>query len=426
MPTPINNSANISSLDSKIVADLCAGNFYVDVSPSVWIGTGYNNVQGASTQITNPVGIIFKNYPTSGFDILPPMTSVVSTPIPTIAGNYQYGTYTVAVRLTDSNGNYWVITKNVNICPPDSNNKTKSEGCLNASIKGNCQSGKVIIILNQPPTYKGTISTSQTNTLVLQYPTESGLPVFNTTIAAFAVQLFEGQYILTGSICALYNYGDNVFFNIKYKIKCEKIIKCIIDECCVFEKLDELNLQIQTDCTQDQKDKTSSIIVNALWLKNLAELAGNCGNDPSDYISQLEDLLGCTCTCNCNDGTPIIGNVPISGLQDFVYRGLLSQSGSADPVAVIGTGNSITISWTRQSPGKYLGTLIGTFTPLTITNTFSIVSFGLYALSGAGVGYFVKSGYNSPNSILVVTEDETNNPVDNLLINCPIELSILS
>jgi len=48
MSTPCTGSPDITTLDSKIVANLCDGNFYIDTSPSVYIATGYNDVQGAA------------------------------------------------------------------------------------------------------------------------------------------------------------------------------------------------------------------------------------------------------------------------------------------------------------------------------------------------------------------------------------------
>ena len=120
----ITNSANIASIDSDILADLCGGNFYVDILSSIWIGTGYNNVLGASVQIINPYGVIIKNYPTSGYDIYPPMSSVVTVSIPTQAGNYQYGQYSVNFRLTDANGTEYTVSKQLTICAPNQQNKT--------------------------------------------------------------------------------------------------------------------------------------------------------------------------------------------------------------------------------------------------------------------------------------------------------------
>ncbi len=420
MATEITGSPNITSLDSKIVADLCAGYFYVDVTPSVFTAEGIltsGGVQGASVKITNPLGIVIKQYATSGFDIYPPMTSIVSVLIPTVAGVYQYGTYTIDVTLTDEDGTQYTISKSVNICPPDPNNKNRNYGCMNIAINGNCKTGYVVFLLDNPPNYKGTTFTSQVNALTVKYPTESGKTDLSTAIGAFSILLYEGQYQVSGTVCALYTYGDNVFFKINYKVKCEKIIKCIIDECCVFAKFEELNLKLISDCTQEQKDATSSTILDAMRLLKTAELAADCGKDPSDYISQLESLLGCICTCNCNEGVPIIGSDTVSTiLGGFLYRGIVSQTSTNAPTAVASADNVVEITWTRSSDGLYIGTLSGTYTPLTAANCFLLTNISSLESS---VGHIVECGYNSADSIYIRTDG------DSQLNNNSIQLSIL-
>lgn len=424
---PINDSPNITSLDSRIRVDACGENFYVDVTPSVFTAEGImtsGGVQGASVQITNPVGVIIDPYPTSGFDIYPPMTSIYSFPIPLIAGVYGYGTYVIAVRLTDEDGDTYTVTKSVNFCPPDPNNKNRNYGCIDAKMQGNCLTGELLVILDNPPNYKGTQFTSQVNDLDLEYPTASGLDILEgIATQTFAVQLYEGQYKLTGTVCALYNYGDEVYFNINYKVKCEKIIYCIIDECCVQAKLEELRLKVKSDCTQVEKDITFSTLVEGVALFQLAKLAGQCGTDPSGIIADLEKLLGCTCTCNCNEGTPIIGNYS-SNL--FLYKAILTQVGTAAPTAEESSLNQVTITWTRTSAGLYIGTLSGTYTPLTEANTFVQINSSSFIQASPTAQSFIKAGYNAANSIYVRSNDITGVAADALIKNIPIELSILA
>ena len=312
MPTTTTGSFDISVLDDKIVADLCAGKFYIDLSPSAFIANGADYVEGASIKITNPVGTVIRNYISSGYDIYPPMTSVFEYAIPLVAGNYLYGTYIIDVKLTDQSGNEYVVSKSVNICIPDKLNKTKKEGCLNASITGNCDDGKVLIVLDQVPTYKGKTSSSQVNTLTVEYPTGSEVDPLDTTFSSFSVQLYEGVYKVTGSVCALYFYGDSVYFEVKYKVKCEKNIRCEIDRACIFAAFQALNAQVDTDCSDEEKNKTASKILDALRLLESIDMAVAAGQDPSDYINSLEELLQCKCTCNCNDGTPVINNNPVT------------------------------------------------------------------------------------------------------------------
>jgi len=148
----------------------------------------------------------------------------------------------------------------------------------------------VVITLNGIPTYKGTAAAIQVNDLTLYYPTESGLAPLDTVFDGFSVQLYEGEYKLTGDVVALYDYGDNVFFEIKYDVKCSKIIRCAIDECCIYAQLEELNSKLSSDCSNAELQETQSKIFDTLRLLKTIKLAANCGNDPSDYIIELENF----------------------------------------------------------------------------------------------------------------------------------------
>ncbi len=318
MPITVTGSSYISSLDSKIVASLCAEKFIINTDGSVFSAGGEVYVEGVSIKIVNPLGITIKDYPTSGYDIYPPLTEDFEYDIPTIAGAFQLGTYQITVRLTDENGEDWFIEKSVNICAPDKKNKNRKTGCLSASINGNCNDGKVVIVLDQVPTYKGLTSTSQENEFKLLYPTESELAPLETTFGSFSVALYEGEYKFSGTVCATYDAGDNIFFEVLYEVKCSKIIKCVLDECCVVDKLRELNAKLKSDCTTQEKEETSNVIFDTLRLLKTIKLTAKCGEDPSDYISELEELLGCQCTCNCNVGAPIINNAPVT---DFSFEG---------------------------------------------------------------------------------------------------------
>lgn len=320
--TVITGSSNIAVLDLKIVASLCTGQFCLDVTPSTYIGTGKNNVQGVKFQVTDPYNVIIRPYPSSGFDLSPAlsadMDSSLCINIPTLAGNFKYGKYVVTAELTDQNGSKYYVTKSVTICAPNSKDTSKNYGTLSAKIFGNCKDGKLFVIADNVPNYNGRTVESQVNDFKLQYPTVSGLPPIETPIGAFSVQIYEGQYIFSGEICATYNFTDNVFVEVKYKIKKEHTARCLIDECCVYERLEELNARLKTNCTDAEKTQTSDTILEALNYLKQIELAGACGKDATSYIESLEKLLGCSCQCNCAEGTPIINNNPG---KDFLIQG---------------------------------------------------------------------------------------------------------
>lgn len=316
--TIITTSPDIALLDISIHADTCGGLFYVDLIPSIWIASGATLVQGAKVQITNPLNVVVKNYGSS-FEISPAlsggMDASVTFAIPTISGGFQLGKYRIDVQLTDQNGTVFTNSKMVSICASDKNKPTLKYGSLSAQLNGNCQTGKVAVIIDNVPNYNGTIVQSQLNDFVVDYPTGSGLPELETAQTNFNVQLYEGVYKVAGTICAKYNFTDNVFVSINYKVKREKDIKCIIDLCCVNAQLKALVEKGYSDCTDEEKNNTASILLEALGLVTIITSDASCGNDPSDSVTRLEELLGCSCTCNCNEGTPIINNSPSSDVS---------------------------------------------------------------------------------------------------------------
>ncbi len=166
-------SPNIASLQSTVVADLCSGYFSVDISDSIYIGSGEENVLGAKVQITNPYGVVVRAYP-SDYDVTPGlsggMDAVTQFAIPTLAGNYQYGNYIIETKIYDADGTTYSLSKTVSICAPDSLNKTRKYGTLSAKITGICREGKVYILVDGVPNYKGKVAESQTNVFVVDYP----------------------------------------------------------------------------------------------------------------------------------------------------------------------------------------------------------------------------------------------------------------
>jgi len=311
----ITNSTNIASLNSTILVDLCNGIFSIDISNSIWIGTGYENIEGVSVKIVNPYGVVIKNYPTSGYDINDPIDDTVEVDIPTQANNYQYGQYVVTVKLTDVPGVSYEVEKLVSFCAPDQNNKTKKYGSLSAILDGNCKSGKLFVSADNVPTYKGVISNSQVNSLVLKYPTVSQVDPLTTSHTSFSAVLFEGEYRFEGTICANYELGDSVSAQVQYKVKKIKNIRCLLDRSCVAARLSQLHAQLDTDCNDAEKYGTQGVIIHVLMLLSVIDANVNDGQDASDLIEELEGVLGCSCTCNCAEGTPIINNSPASDIS---------------------------------------------------------------------------------------------------------------
>lgn len=315
--TAITGSPNISLLDSLIDANLCLGNFYVSLSPSVFINDasdsppffGANNVLGAKIRVLNPYGVEIKSYGAS-YDIVPPMTSIYTLAIPTQAGTLQYGIYTISVQLTDSNSTTYEVTKSVNVCTYDKNQNPCDD---RLRLVASCKNGKLTVLLSEPPLFKGVYSQSRTQTIVVDFPTASGATQITSAFGNFSVQLFEGVYKVAATVCATYNLGDNVLIRLPYSVTIDKPVKCLLDYTCIWPRIKQLWDKIHSDCSEAEKAASSAIAVEASLLIPTIQIANDAGEDASPYIEQLEKLLGCTCTCDCS-GSPIVNGTPSTDL----------------------------------------------------------------------------------------------------------------
>lgn len=303
------NSTNIAVLDSRVIGDTCIGKFIVDATPSTFIGSGASNVLGAKVKIVNPYGVTIKAY-TSDYDIDAPLTDGFEYDIPTQAGTQQYGTYIISLKVVDADDTEYEITKSINVCSYTSDSNPCDD---RLRVIASCKNGTVTVAVAEPPTFKGRYAESRTQEWTIDYPTASGLPQLNTTNGNFSLQLFQGVYKIDGTVCATYHLGDNVYLRLGYAATKYKDVKCLLDYTCIWPRIQLLNEKIASNCSQADKEKYASISLNALLLLKTAELANDSGEDASQYISDLEKLLGCQCTCDCS-GSPIVNGSPSTSI----------------------------------------------------------------------------------------------------------------
>lgn len=311
LPTP--NSPNVAVLDSRIDANLCLGKFFIDASPTVYIGTGYDNVLGYRVKIVNPYGVTIRPYGLS-YDIAPALSGgiagIVAINIPTQAGKIQYGVYTISLQLTDEDSTVYEVTKSVNVC---GYSKDQNPCDDRLQVISSCKNGTLTIYLSEPPVFRGFYVQSKTQSVVITYPTSSGVSPLTSEYGSFSVQLFEGVYKIVATVCATYNLTDNVLIRLPYSVTVEKNVKCLLDYTCIWPRIKQLNDRINENCSEAERQLNSSIVLDALRLIKTAELANDAGEDASPYINDLETLLGCVCTCDCS-GSPIVNSSPSTNL----------------------------------------------------------------------------------------------------------------
>jgi hypothetical protein len=123
---------------------------------------------------------------------------------------------------------------------------------------------------------------------------------------------------------------------------------------------------------------------------------------------------------------PNTGGGPASTTK--VYRALLTQSGTDDPVATV-LENSLggDVVWTRDTTGFYFGTLAGAFP---IDKTLANIRDNNNGGNGGDFDFLIyRSVVDDPNSMIVdtlgvVLTDNSVNRGDSLLTNTAVEILV--
>lgn len=300
----ITNSANISMLESSIVFDLHEGKIKVDLLKSSWIGAGATNVSGAKIKVENlTTGFTIKDY-ANAYDIVPPMTSVFEMSMPKTGKIYQYGDYRVSVTLFDGALQHELV-KEANVCGPKGSNITNA-GKIKSEIKADCNAGKALVYQEQPPAYQGLLSQSVDFDYDFYYPSSSGVSPAPINYIPFEVQVFQGENELRGNTIATYEIDEEVFVRVPYDGTRVKNVRCQFSLCDAFRKVEMLIQRLQT-CDTNEAESVRADLDSAFKLIVLVQLGQDAGEDVSDYIEDLEQLVGCSCDC---DNPAIIGAVP--------------------------------------------------------------------------------------------------------------------
>lgn len=305
------DSNDIALLEAKIVVDYIQGEFRIDLSFSSFINGGENNVHGAKIKVVNPYGIEIKEYE-SVFDIEPPMDGVFSLHIPQNSLNYSFGKYAVSVLLEDGAGKQYEL-KNipVNLKQIDAD-EAVNKPVLNARLNSDCKNGSLFVSVDEPPVYNGEFANDVVNDFHLSYPF-GVLPVLDTTLNNFSTTLFEGEYQINGTVEATYQKGD-VFYIIQYDINTRKTVRCWVDKTCVKNGLNALIEKVSTSCTDREYQEVTSDIIRVLLLIEAIDVNLDAGDDVSDYLNELESILGVPCGCGSKKGSPINGGVPTENI----------------------------------------------------------------------------------------------------------------
>lgn len=306
--TIINGSPNITTLDANFTIDMCNGIFKVDVIRSAFVVPG--NILGAKVKIThNTYNTVIRDYPSSTYDIDDVSADFFQMNLPTQGLIYQVGKYTIDVELTDADNQKYYVSKTGEIC------EFNDSGFECAKAVADCKNGHLHIVVNKPPNYRGKQSSNQTQTWKVVFPDHEQDPI-QSSYPNFSVDLYEGIYTITGSVCAEYDFGDGVKVKVPYSANFKKPVTCSIDYSCIRPRIKYYYDLADSGCSLTEKMGYLTVISRAYDLVQTIEMEADAGGDPSPYIDELEILLDCKCGCGCGfSNSQVLNSIPAANVQ---------------------------------------------------------------------------------------------------------------
>lgn len=277
----IQNSSKINLLASKSVYDLDAGNIYVDLSPSVFIGNGANEMSYAKLVVKDSGGVQI-----GSFNILPPFSSGFSMKIPKMSGQYKKGVYSVISTIYDGNSSYTDISK-FNLCDIEAVD-------LDTSIDVKCNEAVVIASLNELPVYKDQIPTEYVEFWSILQPSIKK-PV-TSKFSPFEFPIVEGGNEIQLKVTATYVFENNVSVVKTFEKSEYKKIRCFIDLCLAYPLVH--NLYIEADQKEGQgRDMLLNKATDAFRVMSMIRIGEESGCPVGDLYSELELILGTELKC---------------------------------------------------------------------------------------------------------------------------------
>lgn len=294
----ITNSTKISSLDIKTIFNLNTGKISVDLSPSVFIADGAQNVNGASLKIISPSGYEVSDGLSNVFT--PNMDQVIEKNIPKINEILEYGIYQLIVVLDDATNTY-TLKKNFRLCAPTDDGKSNT-GELDLTIDVNCATGYAIVYGGEGIPYNGIQATSWTKNLSYYFPQGNGngaAPQTGITHTPFTVVIYTGVNKVKGVSVGQFDLADNFTVIIRYEGEFEKDIRCNLDFCHLYEGMAKIYaIKKSENCDTLAYREAIQKINEAQPLMNMILFGYMCGNNIDDFITEMEKIIGKNCGCH--------------------------------------------------------------------------------------------------------------------------------
>lgn len=348
--------ANFTTFDFGSEFDITTTGFLNLTDLTSYIGGGAALVQGINFKVEKVYGatnmIIHENTSWVTPDINPDVSpDAAAIGLPVFNGEIAWGLYRITGTIKDEDGTLTTLIYTFTLCKPecdcgcDGSTGTTvagNTGCASVEVKFDCVQSVVFIQDTTSFVYK-TVQGTPTYSIVVKYPTDSGVSDVTSTIPSFILSpVYNGEYTFVQTDTAIYEFDDNISVIVKYKKTTQKNSYCSISLCniwCAYDAYVKAYDAIKGKGTVQERTYEKNLFRLSILVPQVM-LGLQCGNDVGDLVDEIESIIGGDCNCGCGTAIPATGQFT---LQNISITGATPCDGDIT-VTTTTVGNNTTVT----------------------------------------------------------------------------------
>lgn len=311
------NSPDIQALDFSVLIDISLATPLITIT----------NASTASTpasldwvyEIYSPSGTIMYagnfDAPDVDGDWTVPFTN---SAFPKLKNQIEWGDYKFVVKVKDSAGNSYTLSKIRRVCRPggNSNDFTNNYGKAFTNVITRCKTKQLWVEDKTDYTYQGVTGESVSKTFRLLYPPdETGIAPDSFLVEGFSSALIpitqsgKGYQSYQTSVMD-YDLGNLITVRVKYYGHEQLTVSCDIDLSPIACELRKLIEEVESGNCKDATEANRKIkLVSArMHIALTGILFPQAGIDPLEEIEKIKEVTGWECNC-CATGINAMGEV---------------------------------------------------------------------------------------------------------------------
>jgi hypothetical protein len=289
----------IDYFDFALVFDLPYSKIHISLSPSIIKDP--SGITGVKAEIKHFKKTIFAE---QYIYTSPNFSDPFSLPLPKVGSSPMWGVYQVTLTLVLTDGHEFKSVKTFNLCPANDQNAKESSLTSELSLSVDCIEGMIHLVDFVCRLYRGKLPSRMAYNLTHWFPPESQLsPVKNINSLPYSNVAYNGNNKISGYNDSIYSFDDNISVIIRITGSIEKNVRCIPDFTSIYCGM--RSMYDHAKACMMQPEEMAKKFNEAEMLLWAITVGYQKGNDISDNILRLEQILGVSCVCHGCDGEKV-------------------------------------------------------------------------------------------------------------------------